>query len=287
MSTEALAAIRATLNEGRLIPYLGPGTLALAGDNLPLPAGPDPLVAKLTAKATVPHKIRKNLSAAAQYIENFKHRKTISSVMTDAFKAQVPPTALHTYLAAQEKIPLVVYAWYDNLMLQAMQASRTNKWGHVQGVSHAEHLATWVQYFNADNSLIDKEAELATAEAWESVLYYPWGCVTPGSNFLVSDSDYVEVLTEIDIQTPIPEKVMEIRTGRNFLFLGCRFSSQVERIFAFQIMKRSSEKHWAVLPEEPTKNELKFFKRYNIERIDMPLADFVAEFVQQKEAALA
>jgi hypothetical protein len=51
-------------------------------------------------------------------------------------------------------------------------------------------------------------------------------------------------------------------------------------------MKRSSEKHWAVLPETPTKNELKFFKRYNIERIDMPLADFVAEFVNQKEAAL-
>ena len=60
MSAEALAAIRTTLSEGRLIPYLGPGTLALAGDNLPLPAGPDPLVAKLTAKATVPHKIRKN-----------------------------------------------------------------------------------------------------------------------------------------------------------------------------------------------------------------------------------
>jgi hypothetical protein len=70
------------------------------------------------------------------------------------------------------------------------------------------------------------------------------------------------------------------------LFLGCRFHTQVERIFAFQIMKRSSEKHWAVLPETPTKNELKFFKRYNIERIDMPLADFVAEFVNQKEAAL-
>jgi hypothetical protein len=28
--------------------------------------------------------------------------------------------------------------------------------------------------------------------------------VRPAANFLVSDSDYVEVLTEIDIQTPIP-----------------------------------------------------------------------------------
>jgi hypothetical protein len=285
MSTAALDAIKTTLSEGRLIPYLGPGTLALAGDNLPLPAGPEPLVAKLTAKATVPHKIRKNLSAAAQYIENFKHRKTISSVMTDAFKAHVDPTELHKFIASQSKIPLVVHQWFDDLMLQAMRA-RTDRWGYVQAVSHAEHLATWVQYFNADNSLIDKEAELATAETWQSMLYSPWGCVAPASNFLVSDSDYVEVLTEIDIQTPIPDKVKEIRTGRNFLFLGCRFSTQVERIYAFQIMKRSSDKHWAVLPETPTKNELKFFAKYNIERIDMPLADFVAEFVQHKEAAL-
>lgn len=287
MSTAALDAIKTTLSEGRLIPYLGPGTLALCGDKVPLPAGPEPLVAKLTAKATVPHKIRKNLSAAAQYIENFKHRKTISSVMTDAFKAQVDPVNLHTFLASHPKMPLVVHAWYDNLMLQAMIANKTNRWGYAQAVSHAEHLATWVHYFNADGSIVDKEAELTTAETWESMLYQPIGCVTPESNFLVSDSDYVEVLTEIDIQTPIPDKVKEIRTGRNFLFLGCRFSTQVERIFAFQIMKRSSEKHWAVLPEEPTKNEIKFLKRYNIERIETPLAEFVAEFVQQKEAALA
>jgi hypothetical protein len=46
-------------------------------------------------------------------------------------------------------------------------------------------------------------------------------------NFLVSDSDYVEVLTEIDIQTPIPAVVQQRRTGRNFLFLGCRFSNQL------------------------------------------------------------
>jgi hypothetical protein len=257
----------------------------LAGENCPLPTGPDPLVGKLTAKATVPHKIRKNLSAAAQFIENFKHRKTISSVMTEAFKPHMEPTALHTWVASQPKLPLVVHAWYDDVMQQAL-AKREN-WGFVQAVSQAEHLAIWVQYFNADGSKVDQEAELATAENWSTLLYEPIGSVAPSSNFLVSDSDYVEVLTEIDIQTPIPEKVKEIRTGRNFLFLGCRFMYQVERIFAWQIMKRSSDKHWAVLPEEPTKNEKRFLERYNVERIDMPLADFLAEIAPQKEAALA
>jgi hypothetical protein len=91
----------------------------------------------------------------------------------------------------------------------------------------------------------------------------------------VSDSDYVEVLTEIDIQTPIPGAVQRLRTGRNFLFLGCRFAMRLDRLFARQIMKRSSAKHWAVLPDEPTRNEARFLAEQNIERIDMPLSQFV------------
>jgi hypothetical protein len=84
----------------------------------------------------------------------------------------------------------------------------------------------------------------------------------------------VEVLTEIDIQTPIPEAVQNIRKGRHFLFLGCRFATQLERIFAQQIVKRSSDRHWAVLPQEPTRNEARFLAAYNVTRIAMPLAEF-------------
>lgn len=284
MTTQTFDEIHAALATGHLIPYVGPGALALAGADCAVPSGPDALVAKLTAKATVPHKIRKNLSAAAQFIENFKHRKTIFNVMTDAFKPHVEPTELHKMIAAWPNLPLVVHAWYDDLMLQAL--SGRNDWGFVQGVSQAEHLATWVHYFNQDRSKVEKDAELDIAAKWSTVLYEPLGSVAPEGNYLVSDSDFVEVLTEIDIQTPIPEKVKEIRTGRHFLFLGCRFSTQLERIFAFQIMKRSSDKHWAVLPETPTKNEKKFFAKYNIERIDMPLQEFVTAFASQKEAAL-
>ena len=93
---------------------------------------------------------------------------------------------------------------------------------------------------------------------------------------MVSDSDFVEVLTEIDIQTPLPPEVISVRTGRHFLFLGCRFATQLDRMWARQIMKRSSAKHWAVLPHPPTKNEARFLVEQNIERIDLPLSDFAA-----------
>ena len=78
------------------------------------------------------------------------------------------------------------------------------------------------------------------------MLYSPHGGVRPAKNFLVADSDYVEVLTEIDIQTPIPAAVKAARADRGFLFLGCRFDDQMLRTYARQIMKRSKGPHFAV-----------------------------------------
>jgi hypothetical protein len=71
------------------------------------------------------------------------------------------------------------------------------------------------------------------------------------------------------------------------LFLGCRFSTQLERSFAHQIMKRSSDRHWAVLPEQPTRNELRFLAQHGIERIAMPLESFVAELAGTAQAVAA
>ncbi|WP_312030586.1 SIR2 family protein [Methylosinus sp. H3A] len=275
-----------------MIPYLGPGVLTLATDGIPIPASPEELVVQLTKAATVPHKIRNNLTAAAQYIENFKHRKTIAAAMNKAFEQTPEPSVLHKWLAERPQLPLVVNAWYDDLPQKAL-AVRKN-WGSVQGVSQAEHFGYWVNYFRADSSLVpnkefvrDGSGAKAPAEAppetlsWETLLYQPIGSVTPASNYVISDSDYVEVLTEIDIQTPIPEVVQSIRKGRSFLFLGCRFTTQLERNFARQIMKRSSDQHWAVIEGPLTKNEAKFLAEQKIERIETPIAEFVASLIGQ------
>ena len=270
MDTQLLNVIHAGLVNGRIVPYTGPGVLALADGACAVPNAPSTLVGKLTAKASVPHKIRNNLTAAAQFIENFKHRKTVAAAMTESFSPSMVPTALHTYLASLPNLPLWVNAWYDNLPQLALSAGG-RAWGCVQGVSQAEHFGQWVHYFDADGKRRE-DIDAATTDApWPTLLYQPIGSVAPAANYLVSDSDYVEVLTEIDIQTPIPKTVQQLRSGRSFLFLGCRFVTQLERIFAQQIIKRSSDRHWAVLPEAPTKNEERFLSRYNIQRIDTPL----------------
>jgi hypothetical protein len=264
------------LTGGHVIPYFGPGVLDLIPNGAPVPSAPEALAAILTAKVAVPHKIRNRLTAASQFIENFKHRKTLVGLMNDAFKSKVTPSPLHAFIASLSSLPLWVDAWYDDAAQNAL-AERTD-WGQVQGLSQSEHFGTWTGYYD-DTGTPVTEADTA---GWNTLLYKPIGGARPASNYLVSDTDYVEVLTEIDIQTPIPQKVQELRTGRHFLFLGCRFNDQLQRTFARQIMKRSSDHHWAVLPGALTRNELRFFEEQNIQHIDMPLQQFVALLTGEK-----
>jgi hypothetical protein len=294
MTARALDDIVAGFAQGRVIPYLGSGVLSLG--EAAVPASPLDLVAKLTAKTTVPHKVRSNLTGAAQYIENFKHRKTLTSLMTEAFRASAEPNALHRMLAALPSLPLVVHAWYDDLPQKAF-ACRT-AWGMAQGLSQSEHHGRWVGFYRADGSeMTDPDPSIVADDAmamemplytpvpdeargWTTLLYQPLGSVRPAANFLVSDSDFVEVLTEIDIQTPIPLTVQEMRSDRHFLFLGCRFDTQLDRLFARQIMKRTSAQHWAVLPDTLTRNEERFLDEQNVTRLELPLSKFVAELTE-------
>jgi hypothetical protein len=261
----AIAEILAGLEAGTTVPYLGPGIWSATDTPPAHPADHLQLVAKLTERVNVSHKLRKNLTGAAQYIENFKHRKTLNGLMSSAFAGKAKPGELHEFIASLHKLPLVVDAWYDDAMQQAL--AQNPSWGQVQGVSQAEHHGEWVRYYNARGELSDA----AAAQAWQTLLYRPLGSSSPANNYIVSDSDYVEILTEIDIQTPIPETVQQRRTGRNFLFLGCRFAYQLDRIFASQVIKRSSNKHWALIEGELTRNEIRFMQEQNITRLDLPL----------------
>lgn len=266
------------LNAGTLAPYLGPGMLALC-DSAPVPADPLALAALLTARNSVPGKIKNRLTQAAQFIENFKHRKTLVAGMDAAFASVPTPSALHHWLA-QLPAPLLVDNWYDDTLRQALLARRSD-WAEVQGLAQSEHFGTWTGWYSADGQPLADPPE-----AIRTVLYKPWGGHAPASNYLVSDSDHVEVLTEIDIQTPIPQWVQQRRSQLGFVFLGCRFNDQLPRSFARQIMKRSHGPHFAVLPDAPTRMEERFLDEQQITRIALPLAQVAATLLAGATATL-
>lgn len=259
---EAAALLRAD----RLIPYLGPGLR----DEAAVPLSPEALAAALGKRHPAPGRIRTNLWSVAQFIEQRRHRKTLAAWMAEIFAPDVAATPFQTFLAGLP-LSLIVDSWYDSALRVAFTASGRTDWGEAQGITQAgETRDIWTRAYDAAGTLVPD----STAAGWTTLLYKPHGAVRPAANFLVADSDYVEVMTEIDIQTPIPPEVRARRTARGFLFLGGRFHDQMLRTYARQIMKRSSGPHMAVMEANSlTRNEVRFLAENDITLLDLPLPD--------------
>jgi hypothetical protein len=261
----SLKEVAAKLRAGAIVPYLGAGLAELAKPAVPM--NPEALAAFFGAKVALPRRARGNAWAAAQHIESNKHRSTVTALMTEAFASPVEPTSLHRHLASL-RLPMIVDTWYDGAMRSAL--GQRNDWGEVQGITRAGiGEDRWYRFYDSAGI----ESDRGAATAWTTLLYKPHGSIAPAKNFLISDADYVEVLTEIDIQTPIPDAVRDRRTERSFAFIGCRFNDQLLRTYARQISKRSASTHYAIVePETLSKNELRFLLGQGLTPIAIPLA---------------
>ncbi|MBD8893353.1 SIR2 family NAD-dependent protein deacylase [Roseibium litorale] len=255
---DVLPGLAGGLRDGRVVPYLGPQLLTAA--NPDIPATPEALAAFFQSKVALPSRARGNAWAAAQYIESTRHRATVTALMAEAFATPAKPTDLHHMLAALD-LPLIVDSWYDGAMRSALETR--DGWGEIQGITRAGiGEDQWYRFYDRSG----EKTDVAAATCWKTILYKPHGGIVPARNFLISDADYVEVLTEIDIQTPIPEMVRDRRTEHGFLFFGCRFHDQLLRTYARQIMKRSAGPHYVIVDpaDTLTRNEARFLAAQEI-----------------------
>jgi SIR2-like domain len=260
------AEVGRALRERRLAPYLG-SSLAALSPGVAVPTSYPALAESFAKKIALPKRARGNAWASAQYIESRQHRSTVTQLMLAAFAADVTPLPLHRHLASLE-LPLLVDTWYDGALRSAFRAR--SDWLEIQGIDRAKIGETaWFRAYDPAGHA----AAIGLSEAVKTLIYKPHGGVVPSGNFLIADSDYVEVLTEIDIQTPIPEAVRARRTDLGFLFLGCRFDDQLLRTYARQILKRSRGPHFAVFDgSDLTRMEQRFLRELGIRAIACPLS---------------
>jgi hypothetical protein len=266
LSLDAFVAdVRRGLSLRTLAPYLGPGVAELTTGS-PMPLSYDALAQYLGTRVALPRRAKGNPWASAQYIESTKHRATLVAMLRDAFQGTREPLRFHHYLAGLG-LPLIIDTWYDGTFRQAL--SGRQNWAEIQasdrtGVAVPE----WFRaYDSAGNGVsVEQAAEQAT------LLYTPHGSIQPSGRFLLSDADYVEVLTEIDIQTPIPGPVRTRRSELGFVFFGCRFHDQLLRTFARQITKRSLGPNYAIFSARNlTRMEERFVRELDMKVLFAPL----------------
>ena len=190
-----------------LAPYLGPGMLGLCAGGRP-PADPLALAAVLTARISVPGQdqeppdrrraVHRELQAPQDAGEGDERGlcRGARAVGAAPLAGRAARTADRRHLVRRHVAPA-----------RSWPASDRVDWAEVQGLSQSEHFGTWIGWYDALGAGAARPRRSAAR-----VLYKPWGGHAPAGNYLVSDSDFVEVLTEIDIQTPIPPSVQQRRS---------------------------------------------------------------------------
>jgi hypothetical protein len=275
---DALTKVRSLILQDRLIPYLGPGLLSLGG--AAVPDSPEAVAAGLHRLAPTPKRIRDSMWSVAQYIESKRHRRTLTKFMSELFAAPCQPNALQHWLAGLP-LAMVVDAWYDGAMAAALRAASRDDFVEIQGAPRIQlSYNGWTRTYDHAGAPLATPPWPGTPTSPRTLLYTPHGSARPAHNFLIADSDYVEVLTEIDIQTPIPDEVKARRASRGFVFIGCRFHDQMLRTYARQVMKRSAGPHFAIVNTETlTRNEAKFLVDNAIAPIAAPLDEVATALI--------
>ena len=78
----SLADVAAQLRAGTIVPYLGPGLAEVQKPAAPM--NPEALAAFFGTKVALPRRAKGNAWAAAQHIESYKHRSTVTALMSEA-----------------------------------------------------------------------------------------------------------------------------------------------------------------------------------------------------------
>ena len=108
------------------------------------------------------------------------------------------------------------------------------------------------------------------------VLFKPLGTPLPESNYIASDADFVDYITELMGGFAIPGFVKRRRQGRRYLLLGVRLNRDTERMLLSDIMFGAGQPSgWALIPNATSK-EKRFLEKLQTRTGAGGVVDFLA-----------
>jgi hypothetical protein len=121
-------------------------------------------------------------------------------------------------------------------------------------------------YENANGVYSEKTPETANPKL--PVLFKPLGTPNPEANYIASDADYVDYITELMGGFGIPAFLKQYRKNKKYLFLGMRFLRDTERMILSDIIYDASQPAGWALIAEPTAKERAYCEKKAINIIE-------------------
>lgn len=257
--------IKEKLSSGELIPFLGMGVFenTKASDGTQLPYDSDSMVLSLNNGRAMSPRLMYEYTRAAMSLEQRKGREFIVQ-MTN-----------HIYASKEYELPFA-YQFFREIKPKYMIDTNLDDSG-CKVYEDVEHfMITGISRITAeyDRFIVykyDPESqeykEVGKDELNDSlpILFKPMGGIKPDMNFIISDADFVDWLTEAMGGYALPPFLKEYRKDKSYLFLGVDFSRDTYRMVANELTI-DMEKGLVVMDkDELSKKENKFIEKHKLE----------------------
>ena len=274
MPNPIFSEIFAGLYDNTVVPYLGAGVLFDATNKATgakMPADSDSLILAMNKGQPMAPKLMYEFPRAAMNQELKKGRNYVNQFLTDLYgKQQWTRAIVHDWLA--EWKPAYIIDINRDGQLQETYSDEEHTL--IVGMARitASHFRFKIyhydrsQYFEITQEQIDPNLP---------ILFKPMGTANPEPNYVASDADYVDYITELMGGFAIPDYLKQYRRGKKYLLLGMSLNRDSERMVLSDILYGAAEPKGWYLNKSPTDKERRFCKRLGLEIVPADIHDFL------------
>ena len=263
------------LENGRVVPYLGPDALQgvtnlESGD--PIPAHSDSLILAMNNGRPMAPRLMWEFPRAAMDVELKRGRSTVSRFLTETYgTVNWSRAAVHDWLAALR--PRYVVDINRDTQLQDSYADTPHTL--IRGIARVGGTDYRFRIHHYDGETF-REIPQEDVDTSLPVLFKPMGSPRPDPTYIASDADYVDYITELMGGFAIPDFLKQYRSGKQYIFIGLRLTRDTERMVMSDIIYAAGNPAgWALIPE-PTEKERRFCATRGIEVIEAGIPELLA-----------
>jgi len=283
MSNPVFTEILSGLYDNQVVPYLGPGVLFDVTSKLngaPIPADSDSLILAMNGGKPMAPKLMYEFPRAAMNQELKRGRNYVTQFLDKTYgQMKWSRAALHDWLV--EWKPNYIVDVNRDTQLQDSYADEEHTL--VVGLARVigNHFRFKIFHYDGQSYF---EIEQNQVDSQLPILFKPMGTPRPESNYVASDADYVDYITELMGGFAIPDFLKEYRKGKKYLLIGLALNRDSERMVMSDIVFGADEHKGWFLRKNPTDKEKRFAGKMGFELIEADCQDLL-ELVQTRQAA--
>jgi hypothetical protein len=282
MFNDVFSEILTGLHNNEVVPYLGSGVLFDSKsklNGLPIPADSDSLILAMNGGKPMAQKLMYEFPRAAMNQELKKGRTFVTKFLDKTYgESKWTRAAMHDWLASFQ--PNYVIDINRDTQLQESYANK--KHTLIIGLARISATPFRFKIFHYDGEKY-AEIEQTAVDTSLPILFKPMGSPIPESNYIASDADYVDYITELMGGFAIPDFLKAYRKEKKYLLIGLPLCRDSERMVMSDIVYSASEPKGWFLRKNPTPKEIRYSKKMGFELIEADCQDFL-DFVNSQKA---